>query len=174
LALIEIAGKQPQMAANCFIAENATLAGDVRLSDNCSVWFGTSIRAEYEIITIGSHSNVQDNCIIHTDEGFPCTIGEHVSIGHGAIVHGAFIGSNCLIGMGSILLNGSRIGDNSIVGAGSLVLQGTEIPEGTLVLGSPAKGTRQVTQAEIDKIALNAKHYDEFRAMYLSRKSLNT
>ena len=111
---------------------------------------------------------MQDNCTVHTDEGFPCLIGDHVSIGHGAIVHGAVIGSNCLIGMGSILLNGSKIGDNSIVGAGSLLLQGTQFPEKTLILGSPAKIAREVTEKEIEKIALNAKHYDEFRAMYLS------
>lgn len=146
-----------------------TLAGDVRLSERASVWFGSSLRAEYENISIGRRSNVQDNCVVHTDEGFPCSLGDDVSIGHGAIVHGAVIGSNCLIGMGAILLNGSKIGENSIIGAGSLVLQETEIPERTLALGSPAKARRAVTDEEIRKIALNAEHYDSFRTAYLKR-----
>lgn len=105
--------------------------------------------------------------MMHTDEGFPVIVGENVSIGHGAIVHGATIGSNSLIGMGSILMNGSKIGRNCILGAGSLLLQGVEIPENTLALGSPAKPIRAVTDEEISRLARNAKHYDEFRAAYL-------
>ncbi len=170
MVLIEIAGKRPRLAPDCFVAENATLSGDVELAAGTSVWFGASLRAEYERARLGFRSNVQDNCTIHTDEGYPCTIGENVSIGHGAIVHGATIADNCLIGMGSILLNGSRVGPNSIIGAGALVVQGAEIPERSLVLGSPAKVTRTVTEKEIEKISLNAEHYFGFRAMYLSRK----
>jgi carbonic anhydrase/acetyltransferase-like protein (isoleucine patch superfamily) len=170
LPLIEIHGKWPEIASDCFVADSATLAGDIRLSDRSSVWFGASIRAEFEMVLIGSRSNIQDNCTIHTDEGFPCILGERVSVGHGAVVHGAQIGSNCLIGMGSIILNGAKIGKNSMVGAGTLILQGAEIPERTLVLGSPAKTVRTVTDDEIEKIAINAKHYDEFRATYLSSK----
>jgi carbonic anhydrase/acetyltransferase-like protein (isoleucine patch superfamily) len=170
MTLIEISGKGPRLGADCFVAENATLAGSVTLSEGCSVWFGATLRAEFEIISLGSRSNVQDNCTVHTDEGFPCKIGENVSIGHGAIVHGATIGSNCLLGMGAILLNGSTIGDNSIVGAGSLLLQGSEFPERFLILGSPAKAARQLTDKEIEKITLNAAHYYDFRAIYLSGK----
>ncbi len=171
MTLIEIAGKRPQIANDCFIAENANVAGDVQLFAGVSVWFGASIRAEFEKIRIGSHSNVQDSCTIHTDEGFPCFIGDNVSIGHGAIIHGATVGSNCLVGMGAILLNGSKVGDNSIVGAGALLTQGAEFPERSLILGSPAKSTRVVTEKEIEKIANNAEHYDRFRATYLSAKS---
>lgn len=168
--LIELSGQRPRISGNCFVAENATLAGDIELFESCSVWFGASIRAEYEKVVLHSQSNVQDNCTIHTDEGFPCQIGENVSIGHGAIVHGATIESNCLIGMGAILLNGSKIGSNSMVGAGSLLLQGSIFPERSLILGSPAKAVRTVTEAEIQKISLNARHYDEFRATYLLSK----
>lgn len=167
MTFLEIAGKRPKISSDCFIAESATLAGDVSLSERCSVWFGATIRVEYERVQIGSRSNVQDSCTIHTDEGFPVVIGDDVSIGHGAIVHGATIGSNCLIGMGSILMNGSKIGRNCVLGAGSLLLQGFEIPENTLALGSPAKPVRKVTDEEISRIARNAKHYDEFRASYL-------
>jgi len=170
LICIEIAGKRPQIASDCFVAENATLAGDIELSPGVSVWFGSSIRCEFERVRVGSHSNIQDNCTIHTDQGFPCVMGENVSIGHGAIIHGAVIGSNCLIGMGAVLLNGTKVGDNSIVGAGSLLTQGAEFPKRSLILGSPAKVKRPVTESEIEKIALNAKHYDHFRATYLSAK----
>jgi len=172
MILLEIDGRKPKISSDCFVAENATLAGEVALSERCSVWFGATIRAEYESVHLGSRSNLQDNSVIHTDEGFPVVIGENVSIGHGAIIHGTTIDSNCLIGMGSILMNGSKIGKNSILGAGSLVLQGVEIPENTLALGSPAKPIRKVTDEEISRIALNAKHYDEFRAMYLSARKL--
>jgi gamma-carbonic anhydrase len=153
------------------VAENATLAGDVELSQGSSVWFASTIRAEFERVRLGIRSNVQDSCMIHTDEGFPCIIGDNVSIGHGAIVHGAVIESNCLIGMGAILLNGTKVGANSIIGAGALLVQGTEIPKRSLVLGSPAKVTRSVTEKEVEKIALNADHYYSFRASYLSHDS---
>ena len=133
----------------------------------CSIWFGCSIRAEFEKVVIGAHSNVQDSCTIHTDEGFPCIIGDTVSVGHGAIVHGATVGSNCLVGMAATLLNGSKIGKNSMVAAGSLVLQDAEFPEGNLILGSPAKAVRPLRLEEIEKISVNARHYDEFRTEYL-------
>ncbi|MFI5420983.1 MAG: gamma carbonic anhydrase family protein, partial [Nitrososphaerales archaeon] len=132
-----------------------------------SVWFGATIRGEVDSIRIGRRSNVQDNCVIHADLGFPAQLGEAVSVGHGAIIHGATVGSNCLIGMGAILLNGSKVGANSIVGAGSLIVQDAEFPENTLVLGSPAKAKRILTEKEIRQIRLNGQHYDEFRMHYL-------
>jgi carbonic anhydrase/acetyltransferase-like protein (isoleucine patch superfamily) len=164
-------GKSPRIAKDCFVADTATIVGDVDIGTGSSIWFSSSVRAESERIQIGFRSNIQDNCSVHTDAGFRCEIGDNVSVGHGAIVHGSHIGSNCLIGMGSIILNGSRIGSNSIIGAGSLVVQGTEIPENTLALGSPAKVKRSVTDEEIEKISENALHYYEFRAGYLSIKN---
>jgi len=163
-------GNSPRIAKDCFVADTATIVGDVGLREGSSVWFSSSVRAESERIQIGFRSNIQDNSSVHTDVGFPCVLGDNVSVGHGAIVHGSRIGSNCLIGMGSIILNGSKIGDNCIIGAGSLVVQGTEIPEKMLALGSPAKVIRPVTNEEIQKISDNARHYYEFRAAYLSMR----
>ncbi|MHB8566472.1 MAG: gamma carbonic anhydrase family protein [Nitrososphaerales archaeon] len=163
----------PRVAVNCFIAETATLAGDVTLDAECSVWFSAVLRAEAAPITVGKGSNIQDNCSVHTDEGFPTILGEGVSVGHGAIIHGSRIGSNCLIGIGAVILNGSEIGSNCIIGAGSLVLQGTVIESNTLVLGSPAAAKRKVTDAEVLKIRENAKHYYEFRSEYLKRETVH-
>jgi len=163
--------KKPRIAGDCYVAATATIVGDVVLGEGSSVWFGSSVRAEFEKIQIGSRSNIQDNSSIHTDAGFPCIIGDNVSVGHGAIVHGSQIGSNCLIGMGAIIMNGSKIGDNCLIGAGSLIVQGTAIPNNSLALGSPSKVKRSVTDDEIKKISENARHYYEFRAEYLSMKN---
>ena len=154
----------------CFIAESATLCGDVTLGEECSVWFGAVLRAEVAPIKIGNESNVQDNSVIHTDLDFPVEVGDRVTIGHSAVIHGGSVGSNCLIGMRSTLLNGSRIGNNCIVAAGSLITQNTEIPEGTLVMGSPAIAKRKLTREEIERIGLNAEHYRNFRAEYLKER----
>ena len=124
-----------------------------------------------ERIRIGKRSNVQDNCTVHTDFGFPSEIGDGVTVGHGAILHGTTIGSNCLIGMGAILLNGSKVGNNCLVGAGSLVPQGVSIPDNSLVVGSPATPKRKLSDGEIKRISENAQHYYDFRAEYLAMKN---
>lgn len=152
------------------MAENCTIVGEVTLEEGSSVWFGASLRAEVECIRIGKRSNVQDNCVVHTDFGFPCDIGDGVTIGHGAILHGATVGSNCLIGMGAILLNGSKIGRNCLVGAGALVPQGATMPENSLVVGSPAIAKRKLGDDEVLKLSQNADHYYSFRAEYLASK----
>ena len=149
------------------MAPNAFLIGDVGLGERTSVWFGAVLRAELEKIELGAGSNVQDNCVLHTDMGFPLFVEENVTIGHGAIIHGAKISRNCLIGMGSILLNGSIIGENCIVAAGSLVTQGFEVPANSLLMGAPAIVKRKVLDSEIKHIQLNAEHYDNFRKAYL-------
>lgn len=168
MPILKYRGASPRISEDCFVAETATIVGNVVLGEGSSVWFGASIRAEEESVNIGNRSNVQDNCVIHTDAGFPCAIGDGVTLGHGAIVHGATIGSNCLVGMGAILLNGAKIGKNCLVGAGALVRQGAEIPENNLVIGSPAIAKRELAQEEIDQIRENARHYYEFRSEYLS------
>ena len=142
--------------------------GDIFLDEGSSVWFGASLRAEVEQIRIGKRSNIQDNCTVHTDFGFSSEIGDGVTVGHGAILHGTIIGSNCLIGMGAILLNGSRIGNNCLVGAGALVPQGASIPDNSLVVGSPAASKRKLSDEEVKKISENANHYHDFRAEYLA------
>jgi len=167
LPIIEYLGIRPSIGKECFVAETAVISGKVTLEDFSSVWFGAAIRGEVDSIRIGQRTNVQDNCVIHADLGFPAQLGEAVSVGHGAIIHGATIGANCLVGMGAILLNGSKVGANSVVGAGSLIVQGAEFPENTLVLGSPAKAKRMLTEEEIQQIRMNGQHYDEFRIQYL-------
>jgi carbonic anhydrase/acetyltransferase-like protein (isoleucine patch superfamily) len=163
-------GFTPKISSDCFIANTASITGDIILEEGTSVWFGASLRAELAQMKLGKKCNVQDNCVLHTDEGFPTTIGDGVSIGHGAIVHGSTIGSNCLVGMGSIIMNGSKIGENCTIGAGALITQGTEFPDYSLILGSPATMRRKITEREVKKIEENAAHYYNFRADYLGMK----
>lgn len=132
-----------------FVAENATVRGDVTVGKGSSIFFGAVVRTELVPITIGENTNIQDNCILHTDAGFPLTVGSGCTIGHGAILHGCTVGDNTLIGMGTTVLNGAVIGRDCIVGAGSLVPQGMVIPDGSMAFGSPAKIRRPLTEEEI-------------------------
>jgi carbonic anhydrase/acetyltransferase-like protein (isoleucine patch superfamily) len=162
--------KSPKISRACFVAENATLVGDIALGEQSSLWYGVAIRAEGGPVRIGRGVNIQDNSVVHVDPGGRCVIGDGVSVGHGAIIHGAMVGENTLIGMGSILLNNCVVGRNCVVGAGSLITQGTEIPEGSLVLGSPASVKRRLSPEEILGIKRNADNYDELRIEYLGGK----
>ncbi len=132
-----------------FVAENATVRGDVTVGKGSSIFFGAVVRSELVPITIGEDTNIQDNCILHTDAGFPLTVGSGCTIGHGSILHGCTVGDNTLIGMGTTVLNGAVIGRDCIVGAGSLVPQGMVIPDGSMAFGSPAKIRRPLTEEEI-------------------------
>lgn len=132
-----------------FVAENATVRGDVTVGKGSSIFFGAVVRTELVPITIGEDTNIQDNCILHTDAGFPLTVGSGCTIGHGTILHGCTAGDNTLIGMGTTVLNGAVIGRDCIVGAGSLVPQGMVIPDGSMAFGSPAKIRRPLTEEEI-------------------------
>ncbi len=132
-----------------FVAENATVRGDVTVGKGSSIFFGAVVRSELVPITIGENTNIQDNCILHTDAGFPLTVGSGCTIGHGTILHGCTVGDNTLIGMGTTVLNGAVIGRDCIVGAGSLVPQGMVIPDGSMAFGSPAKIRRPLTEEEI-------------------------
>jgi carbonic anhydrase/acetyltransferase-like protein (isoleucine patch superfamily) len=167
LPILSYKNRRPKISKSSFVAETATLSGDIVLDELTSIWFGASLRAEVASIRIGKMSNVQDNCVVHTDTKYPSIIGERVTIGHAAIIHGARVESNCLIGMGAILLNGVEIGKNCIVAAGSLLTQGMQIPANTLIMGSPATIKRELTQDEANKIGSNAEHYNTFRAQYL-------
>lgn len=132
-----------------FVAENATVRGDVTVGKGSSIFFGAVVRTELVPITIGEDTNIQDNCILHTDAGFPLSVGSGCTIGHGTILHGCTVGDNTLIGMGTTVLNGAVIGRDCIVGAGSLVPQGMVIPDGSMAFGSPAKIRRPLTEEEI-------------------------
>ncbi|NLL80617.1 MAG: gamma carbonic anhydrase family protein [Clostridiales bacterium] len=153
--------KKPQISETVFLAPDAVVLGDVTIEADCSIWFHSTIRGERASIRIGEGSNVQDNCVIHVDEGFGVEIGKGVTVGHGAIIHGCRIGDNSLIGMGAILLNGVSIGKNCIIGAGALVTQNSIIPDNSLVTGNPAKVKRMVTPQEVASNCKNALHYVE-------------
>lgn len=152
-----------------FIADGAHVLGKVEIGKNSSVWFNAVIRAELADVKIGESSNVQDNAVIHTSKNFGVTIGNNVTIGHGAIVHGCTVKDNVVIGMGAIVLNGAVIEENCIIGAGALVTQGKVIPAGSLVFGNPAKVVRILTDAEIQSVADNAALYIE-EANYYKNK----
>ena len=144
---------------NHFIAEGAVVIGDVTLGENTGIWYNATIRGDSESIQIGRNTNIQDNCVLHTGVGYPVTIGDNVSIGHGAIIHGCTIGDNTVIGMGAIIMNGAKIGKNCIIGAGSLVTEHTEIPENTVAFGNPVKNLRPITEDEIKHNLFNADLY---------------
>ena len=158
MPVLSYKGKKPSIGSGSFVAENSTIVGNVIIGESSSVWYGASLRAESDFIKIGNRSNIQENCVLHVDEGFPCILGDNVSVGHGAVIHGSKIGSNCLIGFGSILLNGCKIGDDCLVAAGTLILEKMEIPDGSLVIGSPGIVRRKLLKEEIQKISRNADH----------------
>lgn len=147
-----------------YIAQDADVLGNVRIGERSSVWYHAAIRAENDSITIGSESNIQDGCVLHTDAGYPVTIGDRVTVGHQAVIHGCSIGDGTLVGMGSIILNGAKIGARCIIGAGALVTQGMVIPDGSLAFGSPAKVVRPLTEEEIE---MNQKAAEEY--LHLSK-----
>lgn len=155
------------IGTNTWVAENATVRGNVIVGRNCSIWFGAVVRAEQGSIRIGSCSNVQDNSVVHTDPGHNVEIGNGVTIGHMTVVHGCTIGDNTLVGMGAIVMNGAQVGRNCIIGAGTLVTQGMVIPDDSLAFGCPAKVVRKLRPEEIAGNETNAQHYVEISQAYL-------
>jgi len=149
-----------------WIAPGAVVVGDVHLGEDVSVWFNAVIRGDTETLTFGARSNIQDLSMVHADPGYPVVVGEDCTIGHRVIIHGAKIGNNVLVGMGAILLNGVEIGDESIVGAGALLTQGKKFPPRSLILGSPAKVVREITDADLMMIHAGAAHYVEKAKQY--------
>lgn len=152
-------GTAPEVGADVWIAPNATVVGKVVLEDAANVWFGAVLRGDTEVIWVGAGSNVQDNCVLHTDTGFPLLIGANCTIGHGAILHGCTIGEGSLVGMGAMVMNGARIGKGCIVAAGSLVVEGKEYPDGSMIMGRPAHVTRLLTEEELARVQGGAAHY---------------
>ena len=142
-----------------YIAPGAIVLGDVTLGEDANIWYHATVRGDRASIVIGKGSNIQDNSVVHVDADYPVAIGENVTVGHGAIIHGCCIGDNSLVGMGAIIMNGAEIGRNCTVGAGALVTQGTKVPDTALVLGNPAKIKRQVTEEEIARNLRNAAFY---------------
>ena len=151
--------KIPHIGKDVFIAENAFIIGDAEIDNGCSIWFGAVIRADEDKIIIGKNTNIQDNCTLHVDKNKPVIIGENVTVGHNAVVHGCEIGDCSLIGMNSTILDGAKIGKNCVVGAGAVVTQNKTFPDNSLIMGIPAKAVGIVDFAAIESILLNAGHY---------------
>jgi len=166
MAIYEYNGQRPSIDQAAYVHEQATLIGQVTLSADASIWPQAVLRADNEPIHIGTGSNVQDGAVLHTDPGFPLEIGEGVTIGHQAMLHGCSIGDNSLVGIQAIVLNGARIGKNCLVGAGALVTEGKEFPDNSLILGSPAKVVRQLTAEAIEALRGNASSYVSKSAHY--------
>ena len=144
-----------------YIAPNAVVIGDVQLSKDASVWFNVTLRGDNEPIVVGEGSNIQDGSVIHTDPGYKCLIGKNVTVGHMVMLHGCEIGDGSLIGIGSVVLNGAKIGKNCIIGAKALITENKEIPDNSLVVGSPGKIIREVTEEEKKSVLENTKHYQD-------------
>ncbi|MFD5540231.1 gamma carbonic anhydrase family protein [Streptomyces sp. NPDC127079] len=159
--IVGIGGREPEIGDSVFVAPTASVIGDVTLKAGASVWYGAVIRGDVEQITVGARANVQDNATLHADPGFPVRVGERVSIGHNAVVHGATVEDDCLIGMGATVLNGAVIGAGSLVAAQALVPQGMVVPPGSLVAGVPAKVRRELSAEEREGVTLNGTFYAE-------------
>jgi len=168
---MSISKHQPQIAHNVFIAKNATVIGNCVLHSNSSVWFGAVLRGDNDLIEIGAGSNIQDLAVIHVDPEKPVKIGEGCTIGHRAIVHGAKIGNNVLVGMGAIIMNNCVIGNNCIIGAGALLTEGTQVPDNSMVLGMPAKVVKTLTDDAIANIKINALSYIENAKRFMALKN---
>ena len=156
----------PQVAGDAWVAPDANVIGKVVLEALSSVWFGCTLRGDNETITVGAGSNVQENVVMHTDPGFPLTIGAGCTIGHKAMLHGCTLGENTLIGMGATVLNGARIGRNCLIGACALITEGKEIPDGSLVMGAPGKVVRQLDERAIKAFRATALHYQQNARRY--------
>ncbi len=164
------AGRAPKIAGSAFIADSADVIGDVEIGENASIWFQSVLRGDIEPIRVGAHSNIQDGSVVHTILGSPVTVGDWVTVGHRAVLHGCTIESHCLIGMGAIVLNNVRVGEGSIVAAGALVLENTVIPPRSLYLGVPARFQRQLTDADRRFIDAHATHYLQYKENHLAEQ----
>jgi carbonic anhydrase/acetyltransferase-like protein (isoleucine patch superfamily) len=164
--IIEFEGKKPKISKDAVVFDNATIIGDVEVEENVSIWFGVVLRGDIGKIHIGKNSNIQDNSVIHVDEGTTCYIGENVTVGHNSIIHSATIGDNTLIGMGATILSGAKIGKNSIVGAQALVLENAVFEDDSLIVGIPAKAVRKLTEEEINALKEHALEYVKLSKRY--------
>jgi carbonic anhydrase/acetyltransferase-like protein (isoleucine patch superfamily) len=166
--IYSVAGKTPQLRGNNFIAPNAAVIGDVVLGHGASVWWGCTLRGDNDTLTLGRNVNIQDGAVLHTDEGIKLTLEDNVSVGHLAMLHGCTVGSGSLIGIKAVVLNHAVIGRDCLIGANALIGEGKSIPDRSLVLGSPGRVVRQLTDAEVAMVRSIAQHYVEQSARYSS------
>jgi carbonic anhydrase/acetyltransferase-like protein (isoleucine patch superfamily) len=161
VAIYELDKFTPRLAESVWVADSAQIMGNVELAEDASVWFGVVIRGDTECIRIGRGTNIQDGSVLHADVGKPLTVGDNVTVGHKVMLHGCTIGDDSLIGIGAVVLNGAKIGKGCLVGAGSLVTEGKEFPDGSMIMGSPAKVVRELTETQKAGLKLSAQHYIE-------------
>ncbi|MEM7189487.1 MAG: gamma carbonic anhydrase family protein [Pseudomonadota bacterium] len=161
MPLYALGDKRPTLPddGSVWIAPGAHVMGDVRLAEGASVWFNATLRGDNEPITIGRNTNIQELCLMHSDPGFPVVLGDDITVGHSAIVHGCTIGDGTLIGMGAVVLNGAKVGKNCLIGANALITEGKEIPDGSMVVGQPGKVIRSLDEAARQRISITAAHY---------------
>lgn len=164
--IYDLGDKKVKIHENSLVLPQTSLIGDIEIEENVTIWFGAVLRADNDKIFIGKNSNIQDNSTLHTDYGYPVIIGENVTVGHNVILHGCKVEGNAIIGMGSVLLDGAYVPKNVIVGANSLISAKTKIEEGTLMVGSPARFVRKLTDEEIEHIEASAKHYTDKIEVY--------
>lgn len=159
MAIYQLGEQSPDIDPSAYITDSANIIGKVRIEANASIWFDVTIRGDNELITVGENSNVQEGCILHTDPGYPLTIGKNVTVGHQAMLHGCSVGDGALIGIQAVILNGAKIGRNCLVGAGALITEGKEFPDNSLIIGSPAKAVRTLTEEAITDMHRNTDIY---------------
>ncbi|MDE2430135.1 MAG: gamma carbonic anhydrase family protein [Burkholderiales bacterium] len=156
----------PDIDASAYITDSANIIGKVRIEAQASIWFDVTIRGDNELITVSENSNIQEGCILHTDPGYPLTVGKNVTVGHQAMLHGCTIGEGSLVGIQAVILNGAKIGKNCLVGAGALVTEGKEFPDNSLIIGSPAKVARQLTEQDMAGMRRNTETYAQRAQVY--------
>jgi len=166
MTIYTLDGHSPQIAEDTWIAPDANLIGKVVIEERASVWFGCTLRGDNEEIRVGQGSNLQENCVLHTDMGYPLVIGPGCTVGHKVMLHGCTLAENVLVGMGATVLNGARIGRNCLIGAGALITEGKEIPEGSLVMGAPGRVVRSLDAAAIEGLRAAAQHYQDNMRRY--------
>jgi carbonic anhydrase/acetyltransferase-like protein (isoleucine patch superfamily) len=159
LPIYSLDGVRPEIADNAYVAPSAQVIGNVKMADHSSVWFGAVIRGDNDLIEIGARTNIQDNSVLHTDPGIPLIIGDGVIVGHQVMLHGCKIGENTLIGIGATILNGAEIGKNCIIGAHSLITEGKVIPDGSMVVGSPGRIIKSLTEQHFQMLRINSEVY---------------
>ena len=161
MALYELDAVAPRVAESAWVADSAQVIGDVELAQDASVWFGVVIRGDTDTIRVGRGTNIQDASVLHADKGKPLTVGDYVTVGHKAMLHGCTVGEGSLIGIGAVVLNGAKIGKGCLVGAGALVTEGKEFPDGSMIIGSPAKAVRELSAEQQQGLKMSALYYVE-------------
>ncbi len=159
MALYQIGDDAPELDPSAWVADSGQVIGRVRMGPGSSVWYGAVLRGDNEWITLGARTNVQENSVLHTDPGFPMNLGEDVTVGHQAMLHGCTVGDGSLIGIQAVVLNGAKIGKNCLVGAGAIVTEGKEFPDNSLILGAPAKWVKEISADQISRLKGAATHY---------------